>query len=912
MTASKSFLRHNLFAILLAFSTAGCTVDCNPSNTGANPAVPQVVYPDTSLVLWETLALAPQVPTTENFTAASFSIAPALPAGLSFASTDGSIQGTPTAAQAEETYRIDGLNGAGVSVTYALVRIEIFPAQAPSALSYAPSSTAVAVGDALAPMLASVSGVVESFAVAPALPAGLSLDTQSGRIAGVCTGGAGLATYQVTATNPFGSAVASVDIEVLAGLTLRGLLIPSTGDQTLEVFDRRGAGLAPIDSVYVNNGARAVAATSDGRWVFIATEFGRLLRCERDPLSARLEDPVDLGDIGSVRRLGITSDRRFLVAAGDGFVTRYELASNGGVCCPIQVAGPFAPSALELAGDALVLVASSAPGQLRVYELEPTLAQRGAALNLGTSVTIAALENYEPGVTFYAATSTYNETSSSFSGVLRRLRISTAAQVQAGAAALVELQAFNVGAQLSDLRARGGNVGPVELLVIDRSQAQLQVWELNATGAIVAGSVSTQPLPGTPSLLETGSDERYLFVLDESDELLRQYFLPVSSLNKSLELEFEVRTRRQPRALVPVRGPSARAVADRAFVTSAGDSTLRVVQSTPGQIGAVNATAQGPITTAAAPRAVEAHPRLNVVYTANFGAASLGVYAFDPSDLSLSLVEEEALTALARPISLALTPAGRHLFALDENGRVLSFEVDGASGELSAGGGVTVQGSMLEGKLRADRLGRFLFVVQPSAGRVTSLTVNLPSGFLLISNFETGLPRPIDLWTSPDGRFAYVLDAQLASVFTYSIERVSGSLVPLGGAFNLGGTPTRLASASPANTLMSSLPTQELLALDGPLQRWLGVRRDPANGVLLNSPAPIVYGHPADVREFARMTSDDSLSFAPYNVLAIDGPGGARLASGFSESSPVALWNEISSLPLGPGPHALATRVRMR
>ncbi len=910
MSASNTFLRHNLFAILLAFSTSGCGIDCASSDTGGNPAVPLVVYPDTSLVLWETLELAPQVPTTQNFSAASFSIAPALPAGLSFASTDGSIQGTPTAAQAEETYRIDGLNGAGVSVTYTLVRIEIFPAQAPSALSYAPSSTAVAVGDALAPMLANVNGVVESFAVSPALPPGLSLDSQSGRIAGTCTGGAGLGTYQVTATNPFGSAVASVDIEVLAGLTLRGLLIPSTGDQTLDVFDQRGAGLAPIDSVYVNNGARAVATTSDGRWVFIATEFNRLQRCERDPLSARLEDPVDLGDIGSVQRLAISSDRRFLVAAGNGFVTRYELDGNGGVCCPIQVAGPFAPSALELAGDALAIVASSAPGQLRVYELEPTLAQRGAALNLGTSVTIAALENYEPGVTFYAATSTYNETSSSFAGVLRRLRISTAAQVQAGAAALVELQAFNVGAQLSDLRARGSASGLLELLVVDRSLAQLQVWDLNSAGAIVAGSASTQSLPGTPSLLELGSDERVFFVLDESDEFLRQYYLPISSLNPLAELQFEVRTRRQPRALVPVRGPSALAVADRAFVTSAGDSTLRAVRSTPGQIGAVSATAQGPITTAAAPRAVEAHPRLDVVYTANSGAASLGVYAVDPSDLALSLREEEALAALARPISLALTPSGRHLFALDENGRVLSFAVDGASGEVSAVGGATVQGSMLDGKLRVDRLGRFMFVVQPTAGRVTSLTVNLPSGFLLISNFETGLPRPIDLWTSPDGRFAYVLDAQLASVFTYSIERVSGSLVPLGGAFNLGGTPTRLASASPANTLLSSLPTQELLALDGPLQRWLGVRRNPANGVLQTSPAFVVYEHPADVREFVRLTSADSLT--PYNLIAIEGAGGARLASGYEAPGSGANWIETASLPLGPGPLALATRVRMR
>ncbi|MBL8801167.1 MAG: putative Ig domain-containing protein [Planctomycetes bacterium] len=907
MTASNTFLRRNLFAVLLSFSLSGCSWNCQGSDISSSPQVPIVSYPDTSLALWETLALAPQIPTTQNFTAASFSISPALPAGLSFTSTDGSIQGTPTTAQAGGMYRIDGLDGAGVSVTYTLVWIEIFPAQAPSALSYTPASSAVAVGDALAPMFASVNGVVESFAVAPALPPGLSLDAQTGRIAGTCTGGAGLATYQVTATNPFGSAIASVDIEVLAGLTLRGLLVPSTGDQTLDVFDRRGAGLAPIDSVYVNNGARAVAATGDGRWVFIATAFGRLLRCARDPLSARLEDPVDLGDIGSVRGLAITSDRRFLVAAGDGFVTRYEL-DDGGVCCPIQVAGPFAPSALELAGDALAIVASSAPGELRVYELEPTFAQRGAALNLGTDVTIAALENYEPGVTFYAATSTYNVSSSSFAGVLRRLRISSAAQVQAGAAALVELQTFNVGVQLTDLRARG----LMELLVVDRSLAQLQVWELNATGAIVAGTVTTHALPGSPSLIELDSYEADFFVLDQSDELLRRYYLPIGASNASLRLEFEVRTRRQPRALVPVRGPEASAVADRAFVTSAGDSTLRAVRSTPGQIGAFSATTQGPVATAAAPRAVEAHPRLDVVYTANSGAASLGVYAVDPTDLALSLVEDKALAPLARPISLALTPAGRHLHALDENGRVLSFEVDGVSGELSAVGGLTVQGSMLDSRLRADRLGRFLFVVQPSAGRVTSLTVNLPSGFLLTSNFEGGLPRPIDLWTSPDGRFAYVLDAQLASVFTYSIDRVSGSLVPLGGAFNLGGTPTRLASASAANNFLSNFPTQELLALDGALQRWLGVRRDPANGLLLNSPPPNVYEHPADVREFARMNSDDSLSFATFNLLAIEGPAGARLASGFSESISEQGWDEISSLPLGPGPHALATRVRMR
>jgi hypothetical protein len=912
MPAATRLLRRNLLAITLAFSTSGCDFECARSDSSSSPAIPTISYPNTALVLWETLALAAQVPTTQNLNASRFSISPPLPDGLTFATADGSIEGTPTTPQAQATYRIDGLNGEGVSLTYTLVRIEILPAQAPSGLSYSPASAAVAVGEPLAPMVASVRGPIESFTVAPALPAGLNLDSQTGRIAGTCTGGGGLSAYQVTASNPFGSAEASVSIEVLAGSVKRSLLVASTGDLTVDVFDTRGAGMAPIDAVYANSAPRAVAPTSDGRWVFIANEMGRLLRCARDPVSARLGDPVDLGDVGSVRRLAITSDRRFVIAAGDGFVTRYELGIDGEVCCPVQTGGPFAPSALQLAGDSLAIVASSAPGQLRVYELEPTLTQRGATLDLGANVTIAALENFESGVSFYAATSTYSETLSSFAGVLRRLRISSPAELQAGAAALVESQAFNVGRQLSAVRARGDSSGLRELLVVDRTLAQLQVWELNAAGAFVGGSLRAYPLAGTPSLLEVGTNPTKFWVLDENFELLRQYSMPVANSNATPELEFEIRTRRQPSAIVPVRSPAAIAVVEQAFVTSAGDASLRALESTPGSIGAIRLAAQGPVSTAASPRDVEAHPRLNVVYTANADAESVGVYSCNPADLSMSLLEEQALAAGARPIALALSPAGRHLYALSETGRVHDMRVDALTGELSIPGGLTVQGSMLGGRLRADRLGRFLFVVQPAAGRVTSLTVNLPTGALLISNFDTSLPRPIDLWTSADGRFAYVLDEQLASVFSYSIERVSGSLVSLGASVGLGGSPTRLASNSPADALIAplgGLATRDFLALDGPLAQWQVLSRAQATGQLLNSTEP-AFSHPAEVVEIARMTPAESVT--PFNLLAIDGPSGSRLVSGYNTPNSVALWNEISSEPLGAGPHALATRVRMR
>lgn len=910
MSALNSFLRRNRFALLLAFSTAGCEMECNPSKAAGTPVAPTIQYASSQLRLWETLAMTPQVPTTAYFFAANFSIEPALPAGLEFSVGTGAISGTPRAAQPQLAYRVDAYDAQGVQQAFTILQLEVLAAQAPSDLSYSPSAATVEIGSALTPLIANLTGAVESFSVVPALPDGLNIDQQTGRIAGTCFGSAGLQSYQVTAANPFGSAVASVSIEVLAGPVKRSLLIPSLGDRTLDVFDQRGAAMAPIDAVWVNQGARAVAPTSDGRWVFIATQLNRLLRCSRDPSTARLGDPEDLGDVGAVRHLAITSDGRYLIAAGDGFVTRFELDQDGAPCCSVQASGPFAPSALELSGDSLAIVASSAPGELRVYELLPTFAQRGPALNLGSNFTIGALENHAPGASFFAATSTYNEGSSSFSGVLLRVRISTPEQILAGHAGVFLVQAFNVGAQLTSLRVRRGLSGLEQLLVVDRSLSQLQVWDLNSTGDIVAGSSRTHALAGTPSLIAMTSTPSEFWVLDENDEMLRLYFLSESSANFAPALQFETRTRRQPSALVPVLGQPSVPVADQAFVTSAGDSTLRAVVSTPGAARQASAAAQGPIATSAAPRAVGAHPRLDVVYTANSGAASLGVYAFGSSDLALTLIEEEALAPSARPISLALTPSGRHLHALDENGRVLAFEVDGANGELDAVAGLTVQGSMVDGRLRADRLGRFVFVVQPTAGRVTSLTVNLPTGFLLISNFETGLPRPIDLWTSPDGRFAYVLDAQLASVFTYSIDRVSGSLIPQGTAFNLGGSPTRLVSGSPGETILSISSAQELLALDGALSRWLGVWRGAVSGALQSSPPIAVYEHPADAREFARMTSSDSLSV--FNLVAIEGAGGARLASGYDGTGPSTQWVETASLPLGPGPHAIATRTRMR
>ena len=84
---------------------------------------------------------------------------------------------------------------------------------APSALSYmSPGQTTV--GTAITPLSPTVSGTVSSYAVSPALPAGLLISTTSGVISGTPTASASQATYTITASNSSGSTTFGLSLTV--------------------------------------------------------------------------------------------------------------------------------------------------------------------------------------------------------------------------------------------------------------------------------------------------------------------------------------------------------------------------------------------------------------------------------------------------------------------------------------------------------------------------------------------------------------------------------------------------------------------------------------------------------------------------------------------------------------------------
>ncbi len=187
------------------------------------------------------LTIGSPIPTDVAFTTGgaptSWSITPALPAGLSFGATTGDISGTPSALVPAANYTVTAANSGGsISVTLNLAVVDIVP----SGLSYAPNPASYTVGQAITPSVPTLSGgSVVSWSISPGLPGGLSFDATTGIISGTPTMASPATVYTVFATNSGGSTNVMLTITVndIAPTGLRyssnpavytaGLLIPN-------------------------------------------------------------------------------------------------------------------------------------------------------------------------------------------------------------------------------------------------------------------------------------------------------------------------------------------------------------------------------------------------------------------------------------------------------------------------------------------------------------------------------------------------------------------------------------------------------------------------------------------------------------------------------------------------------------
>jgi len=192
-----------------AFMTLCALVACGEGGQ-ASLATPVLSYNGSipfPAVIGESIALTPAV----SGTVGHYTVSPSLPPGLSLDGRSGVISGTPTQASRPATFVVNA-SGAGGRASFPLV---LSVTQPPSHLSY-PSPAEGTVGAPLRPLMPTITGTVEHYAVTPALLPGVVLDGTSGLITGTPSGARALAPYTITASSLAGDTSAIILLTVAA------------------------------------------------------------------------------------------------------------------------------------------------------------------------------------------------------------------------------------------------------------------------------------------------------------------------------------------------------------------------------------------------------------------------------------------------------------------------------------------------------------------------------------------------------------------------------------------------------------------------------------------------------------------------------------------------------------------------
>jgi hypothetical protein len=237
---------------------------------------------------------------------------------------------------ATTTYNINATNSSGSTATS--IQITVNAAVPPPAqLVYPQTSMVLEVGQPLASDIPSYSGTVGSFTVTPSLPAGLTLDANTGAVYGVPSAASASNVYAVTASNQGGSTTASLTLMVNPALTT--------------LLDLGSA--KPIVKILSVNG-NVVVQDLSGHWILVDYASGTKIASGEQGQNGSNPWPLDMA--GSTLAVGVANGLEVRSSA-DGqlltiipssmidpvgpysFASWWRLASDGSYVCAGSSAG---------------------------------------------------------------------------------------------------------------------------------------------------------------------------------------------------------------------------------------------------------------------------------------------------------------------------------------------------------------------------------------------------------------------------------------------------------------------------------------------------------------------------------------------------------------------------------------------
>ena len=293
---------------------------------------------------------------------------------------------------------------------------------APSDLHY-PTPPAFVVNTAIAALTPTVDGQVAGYSISPSLPAGLSLNTATGVIAGTPTNIAGKTSYTVKATNAGGSTTAIVSILVngVAPSIAYSAYYGFTANVSAQPITPTVSGGAVV-SWTIKPGLPAGLASQHHRWnpqrdahrgvggehiYGHCDQFGRSVGRGHDARNRGGAALIDLGHSSTVELSRYANSSLIsLDEAGHWVLQAYGsgaiLASGEGACVnctpvtawfvypPVDIAGPTAidntPSGIEIRSAASGQLLATIPGQFSWFKL----ASDGSYIATGSTAALSA------------------------------------------------------------------------------------------------------------------------------------------------------------------------------------------------------------------------------------------------------------------------------------------------------------------------------------------------------------------------------------------------------------------------------------------------------------------------------------------------------------------------------------------